>query len=252
MEITERIQIVSNLQQTASNVFKGVAPFLKVRMNELEIAELIKEEFKKCGIIDFWYNVPIIVLIGTERFMTGANSDYAAKNPSKNCLLKKGDVIYIDMHPQDSETGLWGDWNTMVVFQPRKGTDDEQVTFLEEMREIHREGISKLTPNMMGADIMSYYLDAYKNNGITPILGEKPDIGHTIHEGLKVNAHRLLLNTENTTPIGGYIYAIEPAGSRPKKSGDGIVVGRFEECVYIPKEGNSVLLGSQELLPLVV
>lgn len=252
MEITKRIKTVSQLQQASANVFKNVVFSLKVGMSELEIAELLKLEFKNRNISEFWYDVPIIVLIGTQRFITGANSDYATKSPSKEYLLKEGDILYIDMHPQDSKTGLWGDWNSMVIFHPRKGIDDEQVNFLVEMRKIHREGISKFTPTMTGADIMSDYFDAYKNTGITPILGEKPDVGHTIHEGPKVNAHRLLLNMKNNTPIGGYVYAIEPAGFRPKKSGDGIVVGRFEECVYIPKEGNAVLLGSQELLSLVV
>ncbi len=221
-------------------------------MNEQDIAERIKLEFKKRDITDFWYDVPIIVLVGTERFIKGANSDYTTKSPSKEFILKEGDVVYIDLHPQDSKTRVWGDWNTMIVFHPRKGIDDEQVAFLKEMQEIHREGITKFTPTMIGADIFNYYLDTYQRRGITPILGKKPDVGHTVHAGLKVNANRLLLTPENTIPIGGYIYAVEPAGFRLKKSEKGVVVGRFEECAYVPEEGNVVLLGNQELLPTII
>ena len=252
METTETIKVISKLQKTSVEVFKVIARSLKIGINEQDIAELIRLEFKKRNIVDFWYDVPIIVLVGTKRFINGANSDYATKSPSRASTLKEGDTIYIDLHPQDSKTRLWGDWNMMVVFHPRKGIDDEQVAFLKEMQEIHREGITKFTPAMTGANIINYYFDTYKKRGITPLIGKKPDVGHTIHAGLKVNANRLLLTAKNATPIGGYIYAIEPGGSRSKKSGEGLVVGRFEECVYIPKEGTAVLLGNQEFLPTII
>ncbi len=252
MDIAERITVVNNLQKTSSDVVRSVFQSFKTGMSEYEIAEIIREEFAKKGVQGFWYDVPIIVLIGTERLINGANADYATKSPSKEYVLKDGSTIYIDVHPEDAETSLWGDWNTMAIFHPRAEIDDEQVAFLEEMREIHREGIAKLKPTMTGADIMNWYFDLYQKRGITPLQGQKPDVGHTIHEGLKINAKRMLINAENTTLIGGHIYAIEPAGFRPKKSREGMVVGRFEECVYIPKDGNTILLGSKELVDLTI
>lgn len=252
METTEIIKVVSELQEKSADVFKAITPSLRVGMSELDIAGLIKLEFKKRDIVDFWYDVPIIVLIGTKRFINGANADYATKSPSVNAVLKDGSIIYVDVHPRDNKTKLWGDWNTMAVFHPRAGVDDEQVAFLEQMREIHRKGIAQLTPTMTGADVINYYFTTYKESGITPITVNKPDVGHTIHAGAKIDASRLLLCEENTTPIGGHIYAVEPAGFRPKKSGEGMVVGRFEECVYIPKLGNVILLGSKELLALTI
>lgn len=252
METTETIKVMSKLQKTSVEVFKAVAPSLKTGISELDIAQMMKDEFAKKRIYDFWYDVPIIVLIGTERFINGVNANYVTKSPSREYLLKEGDVVYIDTHPQDNQTKLWGDWNTMIVFHPRKGIDDEQVAFLKEMQEIHREGIAQLTPMMTGVNIINYYFDTYQKRGITPLMGKKPDVGHTIHAGSKINANRLLLTTENTTPIRGHIYAIEPGGFRTKKSGEGVVVGRFEECVYIPKEGNVVLLGNKELLPAII
>jgi hypothetical protein len=103
---------------------------------------------------------------------------------------------------------------------------------------------------MTGAAIMQWYLDTYKKRGIIPLLAEKPDMGHTIHKGAKVDAKRLLITPENTSLLGGSLYAVEPAGYREKKSKDGIVVARFEECVSIPKVGASYRLGSKELVPL--
>lgn len=252
MNITERIGVINNLQIISSDVVSSIFNLFKVGMNEYEITKLIRDAFAKRGVYDFWYDVPIIVLIGAERFLNGANADYATKSPSQEYILQDGSTIYIDVHPQDASTSLWGDWNTMAVFHPRTGIDDEQVAFLEQMRQIHREGAEKLKPTMTGADVANYFVEAYQKNGITPFMATNSDVGHTIHEGLKVNAKRLMLNMENSSLIGGYIYAIEPAGFRQKKSGDGILVGRFEECIYIPKEGNAVLLGSQNLLPLVV
>lgn len=252
MEIAERVKVVSELQKQSVNVFKEVSQSLRVGMSEQDIAALIKAKYEKRGIIDFWYDVPIIVLIGVERFLDAANADYTTKSPSASHVLNEGDMLYVDLHPRDSKTGLWGDWDTMAIFQPRKGIDDEQVAFLEEIREIHRDGIAKLTPNMTGADVVNYYLEEYKKRGINLIIGEKPDVGHTIHEGKKTDTKRLLLTAENTTPISGYVYAIEPGGARQKKSGARVVVGRFEESVYIPKDSPAIILGSQELLPMTI
>ncbi|MDO8573736.1 MAG: M24 family metallopeptidase [Candidatus Daviesbacteria bacterium] len=252
MKTSNALDVVANLQNTSAEVFKTISKSFEVGYSEAEIAALIKLEFRKRGIVDFWYDVPIIVLIGTERFISGANADYATKSPSVDAVLKDGSIIYVDVHPQDNQTKIWGDWNTMAVFHPRVGIDDEQVAFLEEIREIHRKGIAQLTPTMTGADVINYYFTAYKEGGIMPIIGNKPDVGHTVHAGVKVDAKRLLLCEENTTPIGEHIYAVEPAGYRPKKSGEGVVVGRFEECVYIPKLGNAILLGSKELLALTI
>lgn len=252
MKTSDTLDVVANLQNTSAEVFKTITKGFEVGDSEAKIAASIRLEFKKRGIVDFWYDVPIIVLMGTGRFINGANADYATKSPSVDAVLKDGSIIYVDVHPQDNQTKLWGDWNTMAVFHPKVGIDDEQVAFLEEMREIHRRGIVQFTPIMTGADVANYYFDSYQERGITPLLGKKPDVGHTIHAGAKVDANRLLLCEENTTPIGRHIYAIEPGGFRPNKSGGGVVVGRFEECVYIPKLGNAILLGSKELLALTI
>jgi Xaa-Pro aminopeptidase len=251
-DLNERIAIVSRLQQASSEVFAEISQLLMSGLSEPEIANLISAAFEKRDIVKFWYDVPIIVLVGTERLIHGANTDYATKSPSADVLLEPGSTIYIDVHPQDSETGLWGDWNTMAIFQPRQGLDDEQVAFLAEMREIHRTVISKIQPSWTGAELMESFFQAYEQAGITPMLGEKPDIGHTIHAGLKSESNRVLLNAANTTPIAGHFYAIEPAGTRQAEHGGGQLVGRFEECIYVPEKGEVILLGSQKLVPISI
>src|SRR3989344_4764261 len=130
MEISERIKIVSELQKKSADVFKVVARSLQVGMSEADIAKLIRTEYEKRGVVDFWYDVPIIVLVGVQRFIKAANSDYTTKSPSASYTLSEGDTLYVDLHPRDSRTELWGDWNTMAVFHPRKDIDDEQVNFL--------------------------------------------------------------------------------------------------------------------------
>src|SRR3989344_6311705 len=101
MEISERIKIVSELQNKTADIFKVVTRSLQVGMSEADITKLIRAEYEKRGVVDFWYDVPIIVLVGTERFLNAANADYATKSPSANSLLNDGDTIYVDVHPTD-------------------------------------------------------------------------------------------------------------------------------------------------------
>jgi Xaa-Pro aminopeptidase len=252
LELNEKINIISGLQRASAQTFCSVVPLLKTGMSEFQVADLLRNEFADRGIEAFWYDVPIIVLIGSNRLLNGANADYQTKSPSKDVVLAPGSTIYVDLHPQDSVTGLWGDWNTMAVFQPRPGIDDEQVAFLAEMREIHRRGFDQVQPHWSGADLIHYYRQAYHDKGITQLQGEKPDIGHTIHAGPKINAHRLLLDESNTNLLADHFYAIEPAGSRQNKNGSELLVGRFEECVYFTKAGKAILLGDNEQVPLTI
>jgi hypothetical protein len=140
----------------------------------------------------------------------------------------------------------------MAVFRPRTGINDEQVELLNELREIHREGFTKIEPSWTGADLVQYYSKTYLRHGITPLLGRTPDIGHTIHSGPKLQAKRLLLNASNLHHLADQFYAVEPAGRRKDKQGKHTLVGRFEECIYVPKYGKAILLGGTELAPIVI
>lgn len=252
MDITKKVKVIGDLQNKSADVFDNVVHSLKAGMSEKEIAEAIKQEFKIKGIEEFWYNVPITVLIGVDRFKVGTTTpDYVVKNPSKDILLEEGSPLFIDLSPVDPKTKLWGDWSSMVIFHPRKKVDDEQVAFLEEMRQIHRKGISMITSHSTGLDVIKIYLELFKNKGIT-LLDVRKNVGHSIHSGPKDKTKRIWLDEDNLNLLGEGLFAVESGGFRKKKDGSGIIVGRFEECIYIPKEGNAILLGSQISLPLVV
>lgn len=238
--------IVEHLQKSSAQVCASIMTDLRVGLSEFDIANLIRLEFQKLGIKDFWYDVPQNVLIGTERFKIGTTtSDYAVKMPSDKVALVAGSPVFIDLAPMDSGTKQWGDWATTFIFQPRPGIDDEQQAFLKEMKQVHHTGLSQINSRSTGADICSHYLEEFALRNITP-LDVRKNVGHSIHQGPKNQAKRIWLDETNAGPLGEGIYAVEPGGFRPKSDGSDIVVGRFEECIYIPKEGNAVLLGNYD------
>lgn len=252
MSIEEKIAIVTRLQLFATEVFTAVTKTLIIGMSEFDISEMIRSEFQKRGITEYWYNVPRNVLIGTERFKIGTTtSDYTIKGPSDKVFLEEGSALFIDVHPMDSATKVWGDWATTVVFHPRPGIDDDQVQFLKDFRETQRKGIATITTLNTGASVANYYSTIFKQKGVT-LLDVRNNVGHSIHEGPKEQAQRVWLASENHAPLGEGIFTIEPGGSRMRKDGKGIVVARFEECIYIPKIGHATIIGNFKELPLSV
>lgn len=252
MDIEKRVATVDNLQKFSSEVFNTVIRRFENGMSEADIADMVQGEFKKRGIVEYWYDVQNIVFIGTERFQIGTStSDYAIKAPSKNVVLEERSVVFIDVSPMDSETKLWGDWASTVIYHPNMEKDMEQISFLKELRTIHRNGLAHITAQTTGADVANYYLKLYKEKGVT-LLDARNNVGHSVHEGPKSKAQRIWLDQENIHPLGEGIYAVEPGGILREKDGKRILAGRFEECLYIPREGNAVMLGSQELVSLIV
>ena len=240
MDIKEKAKVVRNLQKKSIEVFNTVTGCLKIGMSEAEIADLVRIEFKKREITEFWYSIPINVLIGTERFQIGiTTSDYSIKAPAKDIYLQEGLTVFIDLHPMDPKTKLWGDWASMIVFHPRDGIDNEQVSFLDEMRQIHKNSTSQITAMTTGADVANYYLKEFTKRGIT-LSDVRNNVGHSIHHGPKDKAQRIWLDEKNTNELGEGIFAVEPCGVR--KNTNSIVVARLEECIYIPKKGNAIIL----------
>jgi len=237
------VKTVGRLQALCADVFDDVVGRLQAGMSEFGIAQQLNQAFATRDITEYWYDVPLMVSIGTDRFKEGTTTtDYAVKGPSKNVRLEAGVPLFIDMSPLDTPTRLWGDWASTIVFQPREQIDDEQVAFLQTIKQIHRAGIARITAQTTGADLAKFYLGQYKEQAIT-LLDVRNNTGHSIHAGPKSEAKRTWLDLTNTTPLGEGIFAIEPGGFRSKKGGSGIVVGRFEVCVYIPAAGNAHILG---------
>lgn len=241
---TETIAIVTRLQKTSAEVFKATEASLVSGMTEVDIADLIRQEYKKRGVSQYWYDVPINVLIGAERFKVGiTTSDYVVKSPSKDVHIVDGSPVFIDLSPVDSETGWWGDWAATLVFHPRRGIDDEQVSFIREMRHIHRQGFADITALTTGADVAKFYLSEYGKIGAT-LLDVRNNVGHSMHRGPKSLTERVWLDESNTEPLGEGIFTVEPGGCRAKQNGEGAVMARFEDCIYIPPKGTAAVLGN--------
>jgi Xaa-Pro aminopeptidase len=245
-----QIAITAKLQSACYEAFFSVVSKLQVGMSESEIAKMVRDAMAQKGITEYWYDVPIFTLIGVDRFFSIAKNDYGTKSPQAEKKLHEGDPIYIDIHPQDTKTKIWGDWNSMLVFHPRSGIDEEQIAFLDEVRTIQRKGIEKLTSSMTAADIANYFFTEFAERNII-LTDVRNTVGHSMHSGSKLPEKRTFLEKGNHQVLGEGLYAIEPGGYRKRKSGEGFVVGRFEDCVYIPKSGNARLLGKTGFLPLV-
>lgn len=249
--LQNQLEAADKLQKTCSEIYITVTSSLTTGMSENDISEMVGKEFLKRGIANFWYDVPIFVLIGEERFFALKEQDYEVKRPKSSVQLIPGDVIYIDMHPQDSQM-IWGDYNSMCVFKPQ-GEDEEKVTFLKLIYSIHQAGIKTITPSMTASKLFQWYENQYAKHGIT-LVDKRDTVGHQMTWGAKKddqgNYRISFLDKNNNEPLSGGIYAIEPGGYR-KQNGQ-LFVGRFEDCIYIPKQGKAVILGRKDPPPLLV
>jgi len=190
MDLAKKTEIVNSLQITSREVYAKVLQLISLGMSELDISEMIRKEYGERGISEYWYDVPLNVLIGAERFKIGTTTtDYDLKNPKADVILEEDQPLFIDLAPIDSKTKVWGDWARTIIFHPKK-EDEEQVTFLKEFQDIHRQGISQITAKTTGAEIANYYLDIFKQKSIT-LLDVRSNVGHSIHEGQKAEAKRI-------------------------------------------------------------
>lgn len=173
----ENIKKVSKLQLCSYYIYSNTIRRVKEGMSEIDIAKIISEQFKERGIKQFWYDIPIMVLIGEDRFldMTG---DYKNKSPSVNHLLKIGDTIHIDLTPKDKE-GFWGDFSATCVFHPKTDYDFEKVEFLRLVRKIQRDGIKRIKSVNKSSDIANWYLGKFRENNMT-LVDVRNNLSHSI------------------------------------------------------------------------
>jgi len=241
----EVVEITDWMQAQCAQAYLTAASSLRPGISETAIAEAIRAQLAQSGIQDFWYDVPIHVLIGIDRFVQLAASDYAVKSPSEHVTLREHMPFFIDIHPRH-ESGRWGNFAATGLFRPQ---DDEAVGFLELMQSIQREGIRRLTPDQTGAEVARWFAGRFARHQIEH-LDVRANFGHSMGAGLKSKYARLFLDESNDLPIGGGIYGIEPGGLRRNAAGQ--VIARFEDCVYIPPDGRpAVILGRQQPVPLV-
>jgi Xaa-Pro aminopeptidase len=244
----EHTKTVSRLQQACASTFTTVMRNLEPGMSELDIADALRKQLANLGITEHWYDVPFIVLVGADRFRTGlTTSDYDIKAPSPDVILEEGQAIHVDFSPVHPESGIWGDWSSTCVFRPTTAAHQQQLTFLETMRRLHRKGTTLISAETTGAEVAQYYLDRYAGLGVT-LLDVRDNVGHSMHTGPKSQANRTWLDLTNHNPLGSGIFTVEPGGITE----DGQMVARFEECIFVHETGPATIINSGPLVPLAV
>lgn len=243
----ESVEITDEMQRRCVQAYLAVATSLRVGMSEAAIAHVLHRQLQAHGIADYWYDIPIVVLVGVRRFMDSVLVDYAAKSPSQQVTLQANTPFFIDIHPRHA-SGRWGNFAASGVFQPE---DREQVVLLDQMQRIQHQGIQRLTAQQTSADVARWFAGAFARSRIEH-LDVRANFGHSMGAGPKSGYQRLFLDETNDTPIGGSIYGIEPGGVRRDSAGWVTGFARFEDCVYIPPDGSPpVILGSAESVPVV-
>lgn len=241
------IALSDTMQRACVQAYLSVTANLREGMSEADIARAVRDDLQASGINDFWYDIPIVMMIGVERFMQSVVTDYSVKSPSEQVTLQANSLFYIDIHPRH-ESGRWGNFAASGVFRP---ADDGQVELLERMQHTHHEGIAQLTGAQTGANVARWFLAQFGANSIEHV-DVRANFGHSMGAGLKSEYARLFLDEANETPIGGGIYGIEPGGVRRNAAERVTSFARFEDCVYIPADGGqAALLGGHGLLPVV-
>lgn len=248
----ESVPAVESLQGKCVISYNELLPLLKEGMSEVEINHILINILQKKDVQSYWYEVGVMVLINESRFRDMQNKDYAFKSPSETIVLKRGDPIFIDFHPMD-ENGIWADFSSMCIYKPSED-DQEKVSYLELVYTIHMEGIRKFKSTMTFADIFKRYQDAYKEHDME-IEDARHTVGHTLDTGSKYDNNKIdkrkFLDIDNHELISDLILAIEPGGCKHNKRNN-ILVGRYEDCVYIPKSGIPIILGRKNKLPFYI
>lgn len=243
----EVLGITKDLQIKCLDTYLETMGELEAGQNEAQIAKRIREKLDKRGIVDFWYNVPIFVLFGVERFMTTGEKSYDIKNPKRNRILEGGDPVFIDMHVRDIESGVWGDFSATVIYKP---IFQEQVDFLAEVQNIQNQTIAEISSETTPNQLASSFLRRFDLAGITPV-DVLNNFGHIIGRGEKNSWSRIFIDTETETPtMANAIWGIEPGGYMDTLQGR--VVGRFETCVWVSPSGRVIDLTGNPQLPLFV
>ena len=170
-----------------------------------------------------------------------ASDDYELKSPSTEIILKKGNVFFIDITPQEKLDGRWGDFSATGLY---KSQDDEQISFIQHMQTIHQIGISHIHADMKGSEVFDWFKERFDEEEMQ-LIDPRSNVGHSIGYGTKQSYDRFFLDSLHQTPMGRSLYAIEPGGVK------GNLVARFEDCIYVPPSGSAVILGRKELLPIV-
>lgn len=241
----EVVEGVDNMLNACLRAYLQVASSLREGMTEHETASLVVEELKGGQVTDFWYDIPVLVLFGTKRFLQMVEPDYAVKRPSVDVKLKPSDPFFIDMHPRH-KGGQWGNFAATGLF---RSANQAEFEFLNLVQAIQQEGIETITAETTGRDLAQWFDNAFMQRDIE-LLDVRGNYGHSMGQGAKAHYRRLFLDNSNSMPMAGGIYGIEPGGIQRLPDGK-VLVARFEDCVYVSAlSGRAQLLGRTEALPI--
>jgi Xaa-Pro aminopeptidase len=242
----ETLEATAWMQSQCIQAYLTVASALRSVLSEARIARAIRDELQASGVRDFWYDIPIVVLIGTNRFAQLIAPEYDVKSPSEVAVLQPGMSFYIDIHPRH-ESGCWGNFAATGVYHP---PDSESAALLKMMQGIQEAGIRHLNGEQTGGDVARWFVRQFEDAEIE-VFDVRANFGHSMGSGAKSDYQRLFLDEHNNTPIGGGIYGIEPSGVRRDGSGQISAMARFEDCVYIPPHGGqAVIMGRTDPVPV--
>ena len=241
----DEVEITRILQEQSINAYRGVTASLRPDLSEKGIAQAIIAELKAAGITEFWYDIPVLVLIGERRIRQLAESGYTQKKPREEIVLRENTLFFIDIHPRHS-SGRWGNFAATGVYEP---ADDQVIAFLKGLQHIQEECIKGLSPTMTGNDVATWFQMRFQQQNIE-LLDVRHNFGHNMGFGPKNSYQRLFLDEHNSKPIGGQIWGIEPGGIHRHLSNSGVLMGRFEDCVHVPLNGPPSTLGRDSPIPV--
>lgn len=242
----EQIEQSRWLQTQCYKVYMAVAESLQAGMSEVNVEQKARDEFAKRGVTEFWYNIPIYVWFGSNRFKHMRNPDYDVKKPRADVILTQDAVVHIDMHPQypspEPTRAWWGNFAGTFIWRPDDNSQ-AMISYLDYMQQLQRQGISKITAETTCRDVADWFLAEFERDGTT-ITDVGGNFGHNMGYGSKNAFPRSFVAPDNPTLLAGQIWGIEPGGFK------GDLVARFETCIYLLSQGQAQILGVQETLPL--
>lgn len=233
----EEIEITDRLQAKCIKAFFHVLNQLKTGVTEEQIAKIARSELEKLGITDYWYDVPILVLIGSKRFIDMSKPNYQTKKPSSEIALQPDDTLFVDIHPRDSTSGRWGNFARTVVYNPQSS---EKLKKVQQMSRIHRDSIASINSDMSVSQVAKMFDIKFQKDRIS-LLDVRNSYGHNMGIGEKDSFERTFITTNCPYSITGQIWGIEPSGVFVNQA----LVARIEDCIHVSSSGTKILGGEQ-------
>lgn len=224
----EYLKRFNEIQKDIIKVTDDLISKIKPGMTEIEIADKYYKMLESVGLNDHWY--PILIYAGD---WTGKPITRRVHLPSKDAVVKKEDIVFIDSTPIDKT--IWGNWCRTITI----GNNPFFKKLCDDCNEIVNKTYDYAESNAKTiGDIFDFCMNLIKKYGLTP-LDIRDDIGHSIFqvpEGQSVDktplSDRVFLSEKyRKTKLKGII-SIEPQVGRinPK---DGKIYGAKQQKIII-------------------